>query len=178
MEQEVEATVEPVVEEEKVYSFKLSSVEEVEALEPSQIEKIEVKDITPEFLDLTREMLKYLVDRNAAGLSGVQIGINKAFFAYWNDKAEPRVVYNPTYYPDNNAKAYYVEGCLTYGPNVRFAVRRYKRIRAVWYDYDEVEGLVKRIKVLTGIDAEIFQHETDHCNAKTIAQIGQLVRTN
>lgn len=109
-----------VLEKEKSYSFSLSSIEEVEAIKAHQIKPVEATEITPEFLALTKEMLKYLVDVNASGLAGVQIGINKSFFAYWNEKAEPRVVYNPTYYPDNKTKAYFNEGCLTYDLKLGF----------------------------------------------------------
>lgn len=157
------------------YNIRLVSFEEVEKLTEKDVEAVSASDITPEFLDLTKRMLKYLVEIGGLGLAGPQLGMKKAFFVYWTDHDDPRVIYNPSYYPDSNAKIYKVEGCLTY-TNLRFAVERFKRIRAVWYEYDEKEGLIKRSRSLSGQDAEVFQHETDHCKGKTIAQIGRIYR--
>ena len=160
---------------EEGYKPIFTSPEVLESLRPEDIKAITIEDITPDFLEQTKKMLRYLSDFSAAGLSGVQVGDNRSYFVYWNEKAEPRAVYNPNYYPNSNAKTSFIEECLTYGRNLKFFVRRYKRIRASWYEYDPEQGLVKRSKALSGFDAEVFQHETDHCHAKTVAQVGQVI---
>lgn len=154
------------------YDIQLVGPEEIETI-ADNILPVVLEDVTPDFITLSKRMLKYLVEQNGLGLAGPQIGIKKAFFVYWRSCGEPAVVYNPKYYPDSNAHIRNIEGCLTYG-KLQFEVRRYKRIRAVWYESDGV-SFFKRSKVLSGTDAIVFQHETDHCYGITIATKGILI---
>jgi len=139
-------------------------------------EEVVIEDITPEHLDLTKNMLRLLAEINGLGLAAPQIGIKKKFMAYWDARQNiPYVCYNPKYYPDGHLTAW-AEKCLTYG-ELTFAVKRLKQIRAVWWEYNPAKKeLVKQSKVLKGLQGEVFQHETDHLNGKTIATIGVLVR--
>ena len=53
------------------------------------------------------------------------------------------------------------EGCLSSGSkrNILFGkALRYKKIQATWYD----ERAKKHKEILTGLVAQVFQHETDH----------------
>lgn len=130
--------------------------------------------ITPEHLDLTKRMLKFLADIDANGLAAPQIGIKQRFFVYWDNRTnQAHVCYNPQYY---KASAYVrlLERCLSYG-DLRFYLERPKEVQAVWYEWDNTK-LVKKTKRLKGLNAEIFQHETDHLDGITIATKGVLIQ--
>jgi peptide deformylase len=145
-------------------------------VEGAECEEMTIEDITQEHIDRTRNMLKLLAEINGLGLAAPQIGIKKKFMVYWDARQNtPYVCYNPKYYPDGHQTAW-AEKCLTYG-ELTFAVKRYKAIRAVWWEYDpDKEQLVKQSKTLKGLQGEVFQHETDHLEGKTIAQIGVLLK--
>jgi peptide deformylase len=95
---------------------------------------------------------------------------------YWDTRQNmPYVCYNPKYYP-GSYQVTWAEKCLTYGL-FTFAVKRWKEVRAVWWEYDPFVGkLIKRAKPLKSLQGEVFQHETDHLNGITIAQQGVLLR--
>jgi peptide deformylase len=148
---------------------------------PNEVERVICEemtdeDITPEHLDLTKKMLRLLAEINGLGLAAPQIGINKKFMVYWEVRQNmPYVCYNPKYYPDGH-KGVWAEKCLTYG-EITFAVKRFKGIRAIWWEYNpSTNKLEKKSKTLHGLQAEVFQHETDHLNGITIATMGTLVR--
>ena len=144
-------------------------------VEGIQCEEVTIDDIDEAHLDLTKRMLKFLTDVNALGLAAAQLGIEKRFFVFWDKRLDPRVRYNPKYFA-SGGKATWVEKCLTYGDR-GYAVKRHKNIQAVWWEYDpESKSLIKKTKRMSGIDAQVFQHETDHLNGKTIATQGYMVR--
>lgn len=60
--------------------------------------------------------------------------------------------------PDNR-QVKKIEGCLSH-PNTPFKVKRYRKIMA-WGDN-------QKPKLLTGLEAEAFQHEIDHLNGVLI----------
>ena len=146
-----------------------------EDVEDVECEDIVLADITPEHIDLTKRMLKLLAEINGLGLAAPQIGIKKKFFVYWDSRDNvPHCCYNAKYYI-GQGKAVWGERCLTYGQLV-FAIKRYKSVQAVWWEYDaDKHELVKRTKRLRGLEAEIFQHETDHMYGETIATKGKLI---
>lgn len=139
-------------------------------------EDVVASEITEEHIDLTRKMLRLLASINGLGLAAPQIGINKKFFVYWDTRQNvPHVCYNSKYY-GSGKKSAWVEKCLTYG-KLSFAIRRFKYIQAVWWEYDpDLKSLVKRTRALRDLEAEVFQHETDHLNGKTIATEGIFVQ--
>jgi peptide deformylase len=132
---------------------------------------ISAADITEDHIDLTKRMLRLLSDVDGLGLAAPQVGVNKKFFVFWDEQVQPRVRYNPQYFRDGSPSGWH-EKCLTYGPQA-YLVKRFKAIRAIWYEFDsESKTLLKRTGRLAGQDAQVFQHETDHINGKTIAMIG------
>ncbi len=157
----------------KEHAIVFAKPEEVEGV---VCEDVTIEDITPEHLDLTKRMLKLLAQINGLGLAAPQIGIKKKFFVYWDTRTNtPHCCYNAKYYGDRS-KAVWGEKCLTYG-QLMFAIKRFKNIQAVWYEYDpDKHELVKRTKSMSRLEAEVFQHETDHLNGDTIATKGILVR--
>lgn len=81
---------------------------------------------------------------------------------------------NPSYEPSKNAEEVdSEEGCLTYG-QAKYKVKRYSSIQARYLIFDQ-KGLRWKKEELTDIDAIVYQHETDHCEGKTIAMLGSLI---
>jgi len=138
-------------------------------------EDVTIEDITPEHIELTKRMLKLLAQINGLGLAAPQIGIKKKFFVYWDTRTNtPHCCYNAKYYGDRSTVTW-GERCLTYG-QLMFAIKRYKSIQAVWYEYDpDKHELVKKTKKLNRLEAEVFQHETDHLYGETLATKGILI---
>ncbi|MCA1806502.1 MAG: peptide deformylase [Actinobacteria bacterium] len=160
---------------EKTYDIKISAPDFVENVD---CKEMTVDDITEEHVDLTKRMLRFLTDINGLGLAAPQIGLQKRFFVYWDENVRPHVIYNAKYYPHQKKKESWVEKCLTYG-DLQFGVSRYKYIAAVWWEYDpDSHELYKVMKKLLGQDAQVFQHETDHINSRTIALHGTVQGTN
>lgn len=56
------------------------------------------------------------------------------------------------------------EGCLSHPFKPTRKLKRWDRIRAEW----EGEDGSRYEETLTGLAAQIFQHETDHCDGKTV----------
>lgn len=123
-------------------------------------------------LNLSKEMMELLKKENGAGLSAIQIGKKEKFMVFLNKDHKFYVAINPVYYADNTKKKVMIEKCLSY-PKSSYAVKRWKRIRAVYYTITEENEFKKVADVLEGIHARIFQHETDHCKGRTIAMIGE-----
>jgi peptide deformylase len=148
---------------------------QVEFTHPKDIEERMCAPVTEEDLEelvpLTKKMLNILTDLRGAGLAGPQVGSYKRFFVWWQGQ-EPRTTYNPEYYPEGSP-TFTRESCLTYGKDI-YKVKRFKRIRAVWYENDNGK-LVKRFAQMGGGDAIVFQHETDHTKGITIAMKGELI---
>ena len=147
--------------------------EDVEGIE---CEEVSIEDITPDHIDLTKRMLRLLAQINGLGLAAPQIGIKKKFFVYWDTRTNSaHCCYNAKYYP-GDGKAVFGERCLTYG-QLMFAVKRFKTCQAVWWEYDpDTHSLNKKTKRLRGLEAQVFQHETDHLTGVTIATHGDLVK--
>lgn len=151
------------------HNLTLSPPEFVENVECAEMT---VDDITEDHIDLTKRMLRFLTDINGLGLAAPQIGIEKRFFVYWNSQTRPQVIYNPKWYPAEKKKEGWVEKCLTYG-DLGFLIERYKYISALWWEYDpENKNLYQVTKRLRGVDAHVFQHETDHLNSRTLKHTG------
>jgi len=75
-------------------------------------------------------------------------------------KKYEKVIINPSY-KGIGAKAEMWEGCLSAGKSGLFAkTPRFKKIEAVFLDVTGKEQIV----TLTGLKAQVFQHETDHLN--------------
>lgn len=154
------------------YGLSMAPINEVENV---ICDEVTAADMTDNFIEMTRKMLRLIADIGASGLAAPQIGVKKRVFVYWDKRDNnPRVCYNPKYYKDTYTTQY-IEKCLTYGP-LNFLVKRYKAIQAVWYEWNPTaQEFTKRTKKLSGREAEIFQHETDHLDGKTVATIGKLL---
>lgn len=147
---------------------------------PEKVENVKCKPV-PEDVDLIKSqithetlsaMMNLMYEKGGLGLAAPQVGIRKRFFiAFMPEKGAMQLFLNPSYEPEEKAKEIdSEEGCLTYG-QAKYKVRRYNEIKAKYLVFDE-QGLRWQKEKLTDIDAIVFQHETDHCDGKTIAMLG------
>jgi peptide deformylase len=108
---------------------------------------------------------------SAAGMAANQWGLNKRIFIYTpegSDLDKPmEVMINPSYIPylrpneSQPAMTAAYEGCFSV-PLTTGVVNRYEAILAKYYT---PKG--KKVeRILTGWEARVFQHETDHLNGK------------
>lgn len=97
-----------------------------------------------------------------AGLAAPQLGFNvRVFMALGKIYINPEITWKPA------AKEYYDEGCFSI-MGKRFRVWRPYAIRV---KYQGPDGKFFEEK-LTGVRAEVFQHEYDHLEGLCIADIG------
>lgn len=156
----------------------------VKLVAPDYVEKVVCKDVTiydvlhyEGFLDYAKHMVKYCYENNGIGLAAPQIGLPlKMFVAFDVDNKEWNLFLNPKYESVDQEQYEVEEVCLTYGQENKYRVNRYTKIIATWdvLDTDE-QMLIEKRREITGLAAQVFQHETDHCYGKTIATIGQKV---
>lgn len=147
---------------------------------PEKVENAKCKPV-PEDIDLIKqqithqvlsEMMNLMHQEGGLGLAAPQVGIKKRYFiAFLPEKGAMQLFLNPSYEPAEGAEEIdSEEGCLTYG-QAKYKVRRYKEINAKYLVFEE-KGLRWQKEKLADIDAIVFQHETDHCDGKTIAMLG------
>jgi peptide deformylase len=120
-----------------------------------------VKKITPDHLKIAREMIKLteaFVDPEGVGLATTQIGREDRFFI---GKLGPKFVsvFNPKILSFNKKTKAFFEGCLSI-PDLYGYVNR---PTAITVEYQNEKGQ-KVSKMLRGLAAWVFQHETDHLN--------------
>jgi peptide deformylase len=125
-----------------------------------------VLEFNVELHELAELLTTVMHDRDGAGLSAPQIGVSKQVFVYYikNNPRYPHapdipltVVINPRITRYSTELDYSDEGCLSL-PNVRGMVPRSFEIDCVYYN---LEG--KQIeRTITGFEAKVMQHETDH----------------
>lgn len=126
---------------------------------------------------LVNDMIKLCTKKDGIGLAAPQVGISYKFFvAYFQEFLDWRLFVNPTYRPLAQQMVDSVEGCLTYGTENTYKVKRYTKIFAEWKEEDIAGGFVTKKQEMTGISAIIFQHETDHINSITVAAKGDKIK--
>jgi len=135
-------------------------------------ERVEIidKKVLRELNDL-KKMLKN--EENGAGLAATQIGVNKRFFGskefggkevfvYINPKIEKS--YGKKVFPkivgDNKKEEDFLEGCLSF-PSYFGTVKRFLKIDVSWDELIKNE-LIRKQKSLSGSEAIVWQHESDH----------------
>ncbi|OGE64412.1 peptide deformylase, partial [Candidatus Daviesbacteria bacterium RIFCSPLOWO2_02_FULL_36_7] len=120
-----------------------------------------VKKINSGLIQITKDMVKLtktFTDPQGVGLASTQVGLDGSFFVAKNGTKFISVV-NPKILSTGKRTKKYFEGCLSV-PNMWGEVKRYLQIKV---SYQNLTG--KTItKPLKGIQAWIFQHETDHLN--------------
>lgn len=130
-------------------------------VENCKCKKVNVSDIK-DFESETVPEMKKIMGRDL-GLAAPQVGIFRNMFImkYGNEIIS---CYNPSWSPKSEKKSLSKEGCLTYKRGKTANILRYKIINA---EFLNCNGSLIKLK-LRGIDAIVFQHESDHLIGKTI----------
>lgn len=113
------------------------------------------KQVTPE---IVRQMRMIMLENNGCGLAAPQVGIGLAFFV-----TADGVYINPSWRALSQNMIAKMEGCLSF-PKRQCIVVRYGEISAEWMNE---HGFFRKAQ-MRGLEARIFQHETDHTQGKTI----------
>lgn len=109
-----------------------------------------------------------LATDNGIAIAANQIGINVSMFVYTTDTGEYVGVINPVL-RNASREAYKVEeGCLSID---ELTIRGLERCSEIVVDYWEFPSMVKyENRVVSGFEAQIFQHEMDHLDGFTILE--------
>jgi len=125
-----------------------------------------VKEITPELLELSNNMLETMYKANGVGLAAPQVGKSIRLvvidLAKEDEEHRPIILFNPEVVPEEgeNPVETNEEGCLSV-PDVWANVSRPGRVQLT-YTNEKGERVV--LKNITGKFARCAQHEQDHLN--------------
>ena len=130
-------------------------------------DKIEIKKIDNEILDIIEDLKATLEYGTGLGIAAPQIGINKRIIVIgakkeniqYNDSKEIpiTVMINPIWKKLSEETDIQYEGCMSV-PSIRGKVERYKKIELTYYN----ENGEKIEREVTGFFARLVQHECDH----------------
>jgi peptide deformylase len=137
----------------------------------------EIKKIDKKLISELEILMKQLeLAENGAGLAAPQIGISKRFFGIKDQNKKVRIFINPKIgktfgeriYPkmvdEKNKEEDFLEGCLSF-PEFFGTVKRWLKISVEWMEL--IDGkLISKTKELTGFEAIVWQHESDHLEGK------------
>ena len=123
-------------------------------------ECIEIDEITNDIVNLSKDMIKTMVDSEGIGLSAPQIGALKRIFVCKDFSVEDEnkylVLINPKLVM-SEGKVQSREGCLSI-PGFYDYVNRYERIKMTALDINGNEQSFET----DGMQSIVFQHEYDH----------------
>ena len=104
--------------------------------------------------ELENQMVSFVKEKNALGLSAVQVGINLHVFATID-----RCYFNAKIIDTKKEIRMAPEGCLSF-PKLELTIPRDTDIMIT---YQDNQGIWME-EVSSGLTARILQHEIDHCN--------------
>lgn len=140
--------------------------------EPVLREKaLPVKEITPEILNLIKDMAETMYTDSGAGLAAPQVGVLKRIIVIDEDKEGLMVLVNPEIIK-SEGEVIDEEGCLSI-PGIYSDVKRSSKVtvKALNENGDQIE-ITKE-----GLTARALQHEIDHLNGILfIDRIGRMKR--
>lgn len=123
-----------------------------------------IEQITPELIELAKDMLETMYDAPGCGLAAPQIGKNIRLVVIDTaipDEEEPNpyIMINPEWEPEADSESVtHEEGCLSV-PGVYADVTRSSKIKV---RYTDINGNLKELSNCEGLFARCVQHETDH----------------
>ncbi len=136
----------------------------VKTKNPKKIPKIlrekskEIRELTPDILDLIKEMIKVMNENNGVGLSAIQIGIPLRVMIIKNGEEDFAFI-NPEIISLSEKEVPFREGCLSFPGMYANIIRpETAKIRVKDIDWQDVEIEAD------GIVGRAFQHEIDHMN--------------
>jgi peptide deformylase len=136
-----------------------------------------VAEVTPELVQIARDMLETMYAAPGVGLAAPQIGVMKRLFVMDCVKdpevaARPLILFNPEIIWSSEDRFQYEEGCLSI-PDVYYNVERPAKVRVKWTD----ENGIAQEEMFEDLWATCAQHEIDHLDGKLfIDYIGPLKR--
>ena len=125
-----------------------------------------IAEITPELLELARNMLETMYKANGIGLAAPQVGKNIRLFVIDLSKEEeernPIIFFNPEVQAEegDNPLELDEEGCLSV-PDIWAKISRPSRVRLT---YTNEKGQSIEMREVSGKLARCIQHEIDHLN--------------
>lgn len=129
---------------------------------------LEISEITPEIIQLARDMIETMIIHNGVGIAAPQVGKSLRLYIFrpeWQNMngeyelGAPEVVINPQLSNPSKETEEMVEGCLSI-PGVQVKV---KRPRKIHIRYQNLQGLWIEAD-LEGFLARVNMHENDHLN--------------
>jgi peptide deformylase len=152
-------------------SVKVPGIDEVKLLpdnHPLLAERMPEFDFEKDLRDpiAIRDLLIAGMHRfQGVGLSANQIGVDVRAFAMMLDSRHPLVMFNPTITELAATTTTIEEGCLSF-PDLYIKIARPESCRVI---YSDPEGN-RQSEVLSGYNARIAMHETDHLNGIVMTQ--------
>lgn len=123
-----------------------------------------IEKITPELVELAKDMLETMYDAPGCGLAAPQIGKNIRLVVIDTsipDEEEPNpfIMFNPEWEPEADSESVvHEEGCLSL-PGIWGDVTRSSKIKV---RYTDINGNPQELSGCEGLFARCVQHETDH----------------
>ena len=116
-----------------------------------------VKEIGPEYIEVSEKLLSIIQAEKGIGLAGPQVGIQERIFAVHVQGDVPRIFINPSIIETSQETHKFEEGCLSV-PGIYSNVIRPKRIKVqAWNERGRPFNLEA-----DGILARVILHEYDH----------------
>ena len=107
-------------------------------------------------IDFSKELVKFMYEKNGIGLAANQVGVPYRIFAM-RGSPENFVCFNPKIVMPGEQSIVLEEGCLSY-PGLLVKIKRPQHIRVRF----NTPNSDVRTETFTGMTARIFQHELDH----------------
>lgn len=125
-----------------------------------------IAEVTPELVELARNMLETMYEANGVGLAAPQVGKNIRLvvidLSKEEDERNPIILFNPEVEPEEGENPLETdeEGCLSV-PDIWAKISRPSRVRL---SYTNEKGERVEMQKVTGKLARCAQHELDHLN--------------
>lgn len=117
-------------------------------------------EITPELIELAKEMISVMYEAKGVGLAAPQVGRNiRLVVIDLQNEEGPRILFDPEIYWVSDEEITYEEGCLSF-PELSADVCRPEQVK---YSYLNEHG-VRVDRTAEGLEARAIQHEVDHLN--------------
>ena len=115
-----------------------------------------VDRVTPELVEIAKEMYKVMREANGIGLAAPQVGLDISLIVL-EDHGYMLAMFNPVILKRSSDQEYGPEGCLSF-PGITRIIKRPKEVTVKYRDeYGKMQYIV-----LTGLQARCMVHEFDH----------------
>ena len=134
----------------------------VQTKNPKKIPKIlrekskKITEVTPEILDLAREMMRVMKENKGIGISAIQVGVPIRMIII-REGGKDMIFINPDIVRMSRHEVVYSEGCLSF-PEIFYEISRPEKVKmkAKNEKFEDVEIEAE------GLVARGLQHEIDH----------------